>query len=109
MMDGTIEKDEIIGLVVENGVPCKWSVQCEINHDGVVLTKQIPQAAELALELMAGLGQIADTWRDDHRGSACACGRKAESELMENILCTIGYLSDESIEKIVEACEERDA
>lgn len=108
-MDGTVEKNAVLNLIIKNGIPCKYSVRCETNHDSIVLSEQIPQAAELACDLMLGLRDIAYTWRDDHRGSARACAKKAESSLLDSIFCVLGYLSDESIKEIREACDERDA
>ena len=105
-MEGTVEKKELVRLLVTNGMPNRYSVHCETNHDSVVLEHQIPEAGQLAYELLCGLGEIADTWRGDHRGSAEACSKKAEREMLDSIRSVIPYMSDDSLKILSEECAE---
>ena len=103
-MEGTIEKEKILSIILDGPVMSKWSVQCETNSDANLL-ETIDNHAELAGDMMYALFQVSE-WKDDGRYSAKECGKKAYNSLLNLAYDLIGYLDTNDLKKLRDSINE---
>lgn len=103
-MEGTIEKNKLLSIVLGGPVMTKWSVQCETNSDGNLL-ERISLHSELASEMMYALFQVSD-WKEDGRYSAKACGEKAYKDIVNLVNEFIDYMETEDLKELMDRIKE---
>ena len=103
-MEGTIEKEKILSIILDGPVMSKWSVQCETNSDANLL-ETIDNHAELASDMMYALFEVS-AWKKDERYSAKECGKKAYDSLVNLAYDLIEYLDTNDLKKIRDSINE---
>lgn len=100
-MDGGVAKDDIIALVLPGGMPSRWTVYQKDYIENII------ESRELGIELVSGLGEIADvraTSSDDNPTRIDTAKRKAKAALTNIVLEALYYLDINQLKWILEAC-----
>lgn len=80
----TIEREDVLSLLVGGEMPGKYSVSCETNSDNDLLNNRLPKVEYLLCEIKSSLGGVA-SWKDDTRYSAQKCGQHAYLAIKNDI------------------------
>lgn len=99
-LTGTVEKSDVLALVLGGPLPSKWSVSCDSNKDTELLNR-LPLLGELLCDLVESTYQVS-TWKDDSRTSASLCGKEAYEYLVNvvDVIVNCGYIDDEDVRSI---------
>ena len=101
-MEYTISLEQAVGALI-GGIPSKYSVNCE-THD--LLNNRLPKAAHIAVKIIFGMVELANTWRDDGRWSAQKCANYCDNELEELAEYILSFLPTETAQNVMDRVRE---